>query len=140
MILIGALFIANKELAMSWGFILIGVFLIISGIIPMIMNKTIDVIGLIMIILGIVIIVVPGLFANLFGIVVGIIAIIVGLLMIVSASKDELNTAKIIGVIVGVCIIIAGITLILDWDIAYQLFGVFLIIAGAINIVGALKK
>ena len=39
MIIVGLLFVLNKDLALSWGFIIAGVFLIIAGIIVSLVTK-----------------------------------------------------------------------------------------------------
>ena len=140
LIIIGILFIVNKDLALNVGFILAGIFLIVSGIVPMIMCKTIDLMGVLMVILGIVLIMVPYVFTTIALIILGIIAIIVGVIGILGASKEKDGKMRTVGIIVGALIIIAGISIMLQMDIAFIIFGVFLLIAGAVNLVYLMKK
>jgi uncharacterized membrane protein HdeD (DUF308 family) len=139
LIIIGVLFILDKDLALNIGFILAGVFLIISGIVPMIMCKTIDLMGVLMIILGIILILVPYVFTTIALIILGVIAIIVGAAVILGATKESDGKVRAVAVIVGALIIIAGISIMLQMDIAFILFGVFLLIAGILNLVTVLK-
>lgn len=140
MIIVGALFIINRDLAMDVGFIIIGIFLIIAAIIPMIAAKALDLIGLVLLVLGILLIILPSVFTDVTTIILGIFAIIIGAVAAANATKEQDGVSRAIGVIVGVVIIIAGISMILDMDIAFQLFGVFLVIAGVLNLIAAAKS
>ncbi len=140
LIIIGALFIIDENLALSVGFIVAGVFLVISGLVPMIMYRAADLIGVLMIVLGIILIVIPNVLADVTFIVVGIIAILIGAIACFGALKNVTTAGKVIGLIVGILIIIAGIMILTRMDIAFILFGAFLVVAGALNIVGAMKK
>lgn len=139
LIIVGALFIIDENLALSVGFIIAGVFLLISGLVPMIQTKSVDAMGVIMVVLGILLIVIPNVFADITFIVIGIITIIVGALYFVGAFKQS-GSSKIVGIIVGLLILIAGIMILTRMDLAFVLFGIFLIVAGGLNIVGAMKK
>ncbi len=140
MILVGALFIVDRNLAMDVGFIIAGIFLVIAGLVPMIQMKNVDVLGVIMLVLGILLLVMPNLFTDVVTIILGVIGIIVGALNAVAALKEQNKAVMIVGLLVGVLIIIAGITMLLDMDIAFQIFGALLLIAGVLNLLGAVKN
>ena len=140
MIIVGLLFVLNKDLALSWGFIIAGVFLIIAGIIPMIAVKSIDLMGLIMIVLGIILIAAPHLFAGITVLLIGIIAILLGVVWIYGASTNPDGKARTIGIIVGIVILVAGIATFMGNDFVFIVFGILLIVAGIMNIAGVTKS
>jgi uncharacterized membrane protein HdeD (DUF308 family) len=140
LILIGALFIIDENLALSIGFIIAGIFLFISGLVPMLMYRTADVMGIIMVVLGVLLIVIPSVFADITFIIIGVIAIVVGALALVGACYNTTTAGRLIGILIGAFIIIAGIMVLTRMDIAFIVFGALLVIAGALNIVGAMKK
>jgi uncharacterized membrane protein HdeD (DUF308 family) len=135
LIIIGALFIADKDLALQWGFIIAGVFLIISGILPMIQYKTVDLIGVIFIVLGFILIAAPYVFAVATEIIIGIIAIIIGIVIAFNALQATETKVKIIGLIVGILVVIAGAITFLGNDFVFIVFGILLIIAGIMNLI-----
>ena len=138
MILIGALFIYDKNVALDIGFIVAGICLIISGIIPMIMVRSIDLIGIIMIILGVLLCVVPGLFTDITVVLIGIVAIVVGALIAYSGVKAE-GGPKTFTIVVGALILLAGLLIFMGNDIAFLIFGIMMVVAGIVNIVTLLK-
>jgi uncharacterized membrane protein HdeD (DUF308 family) len=140
LIIIGVLFIYDENLALSIGFMIAGVFMIIAGIIPMIQYKTVDLIGVALIVLGIILLVIPNILADVTYIIIGIIAIILGAVIFFGGFKEGERNSKIISIIIGLFIAIAGIMILTRMDIAFILFGAFLVIAGAFSIIGALKK
>ncbi len=139
MIIIGILFIWDKDTAMDIGFIIAGIFLMIAGLLPIIVTKDINVLSFIFVVLGLLLIMVPHFFTDVAVVVLGIIAIIVGILYVLSASKVKQQAPMIVMMLVGILIVVAGISMILDMDIAFQLFGALLAIAGAVNLIAALK-
>lgn len=140
MIIVGLLFVLNKDLALSWGFIIAGVFLIIAGIIPMIMAKSIDLMGLLMIVLGIILIAVPQLFAGITVLLIGIVAILLGVIWIYGSATNPDGKGRTIGIVVGIVILVAGIATFLGNDFVFIVFGILLIIAGIMNITGASRS
>ncbi len=134
LILVGILFIWDKNVALEWGFIIAGVCMIVAGVLPMIVAKNVDLMGVIMIVLGIILCIIPGFFADVTIIILGIIAILVGVIIIFSAIKGDEST-KTMGVIVGALILIAGILIFLNYDIVFVIFGVILVVAGIVNAV-----
>ena len=138
LLIVGILFIWDKDLALKWGFIVAGVCLIVSGILPMIMVKNVDLMGVILIVLGIIICLIPSFLANVTIIIIGVIAILLGVIILFSAIKGDENT-KTMGVIVGALILLAGILTFLGNDIAFIIFGVMLVIAGIVNAVTLMR-
>jgi uncharacterized membrane protein HdeD (DUF308 family) len=139
LIIIGLMFIIDKDFAINLGLIIVGVFMIISGLLPMIQFKVVDPIGVIMVILGALMIAAPFVFASIILIIVGIITIIVGFLMIVSSIGIENTAGKAVGVIVGALIAIAGVLIMTGNDFIFMVYGVLLIIAGAMDLIVAAK-
>lgn len=139
MVVVGALFIYDKNVALDLGFIVAGICLIISGIIPMIIAKTIDAIGIIMIILGVLLCIVPGLFTGITVVLIGIVAIVVGALIAYSGVKAE-GSPKTFTIVVGALILLAGLLIFMGNDIAFLIFGVMMVVAGVVNIVMLLKE
>lgn len=139
MIVIGALFVINKNLALDIGFIVAGVMLIIIGLFPMIQMKDMNIIGIIFILLGLILIIFPYVFTDITQILLGIIAVIVGAVGVFNSMKEKNQTVMILGVLVGVLILVAGVTMIMKWDIAFQIFGILLIVGGVIDLVAISK-
>jgi uncharacterized membrane protein HdeD (DUF308 family) len=135
LIVIGALFIINKDLALQWGFILAGVFLIISGILPMIIMKAVDIIGILMIILGIIMILAPYAFAWATIWIIGIIAILLGVLILFGATRTS-GKEMIVMIIVGLLLVVAGALTFIGNDLVFIIFGVVLVLAGVVNLLG----
>jgi uncharacterized membrane protein HdeD (DUF308 family) len=84
--------------------------------------------------------VIPNILADVTYIIIGIIAIILGAVIFFGGFKEGERNSKIISIIIGLFIAIAGIMILTRMDIAFILFGAFLVIAGAFSIIGALKK
>ena len=139
MIIIGALFVINKNLALDIGFIVAGVMLIIIGLFPMIQMKDMNIIGIIFILLGLILIIFPYVFTDITQILLGIIAIVVGAVGVFNSMKEKNQTIMILGVLVGVLILVAGVTMVMKWDIAFQIFGILLIIGGVLDLVAISK-
>lgn len=140
MIVIGALFIVDKDKAIEVGFIITGIFLLIGGILPMIQGRTINVLGLLLIILGILLILAPELFTLVFEIIIGVIAIIIGALNMFAAFRETDKVGMFFGFVVGLLVIAAGVTIFLGMDIAFQIFGGLLIAAGLLDFIVAIKN
>ncbi len=138
MLVVGALFIYNKDTALEIGFIVAGVCLIISGIIPMIAVKSVDLMGILLIILGVVLCVVPGLFAGITTVLIGVVAIVVGAIIAYGGIQGE-GSPKAFTILVGVLIALAGILIFMGNDIAFTIFGVVLVVAGVVNLIALLK-
>lgn len=134
LIIVGILFIWDKDVALEWGFIIAGVCMIVAGVLPMIVARNVDLMGLIMIVLGIIICIIPSFFADVTIILIGIIAIIIGVIILFSAIKGDEKT-KTMGVIVGALILLAGILTFLGNDVAFVIFGAMLVVAGIVNAV-----
>ncbi|MBQ7979164.1 MAG: DUF308 domain-containing protein [Candidatus Methanomethylophilaceae archaeon] len=139
MVIVGVLFIIDKDLALELGFIVAGICLIIAGLIPMIMVKNVDAMGIVMIILGIVLLLVPNLMADITTVIIGVVAIIVGALIAFGGVKAE-GSPSAFTIVVGILIALAGILIFMGNDIAFLIFGVMLVVAGVVNIVALLKK
>ena len=139
MLVVGALFIIDKDFALHWGFVVAGICLIISGIVPMIIVRNVDIIGIILIILGIVLCLIPNLMADITIVAVGVFAIIVGAIAAFNAIKAA-DKPDLFGIIVGALLILGGILTFMDNDIVFIVFGVILVIAGIVNVLTLLKS
>ena len=138
LIVIGLLFIVNPGFALSTGVAIVGIILIIAGLVPMFMNKSVDAIGVVMIVLGILLVAAPFLFATLIAIIVGIIAIIVGILAIVGALQNKGN--NFVQLIIGILILVAGACTFIGEGWPWMVFGAILLVTGALALVGAFKN
>ncbi len=134
MVIIGIFFIVDKDLALDIGFIVAGISLIIVGLVPMIQAKDMNLFCVLLIVLGIFLILIPSFFSDVAKIILGVVAILVGGLMTLNSFKAEEKNPKIIGLLVGILIIVAGVSILLDMDIAFQLFGGIMLVAGILNL------
>ena len=134
MVIIGIFFIVDKDLALDIGFIVAGISLIIVGLVPMIQAKDMNLFCVLLIVLGLFLILIPSFFSDVAKIVLGVVAILVGGLMTLNSFKAEEKNPKIIGHLVGILIIVAGVSILLDMDIAFQLFGGVMLVAGILNL------
>ncbi len=139
MVIVGILFIIDKDLALELGFIVAGICLIISGILPMIMVKKADAMGIILIILGVILLLVPNLMADITTVVIGVVSIVVGAIIAYGGVKAE-GSPSAFTIVVGILIALAGILIFMGDDIAFLIFGVMLVVAGVVNLITLLKK
>ena len=138
LIIVGILFIINRDFAMELGLVIVGIFLIISGLMPMIMARAVDIIGILEVILGILLIIAPFVFKSIILFIIGGITILVGILSILGVSQ-AIKT-HVFSLIVGILIVVAGILIMFDQEIIFTIYGIELILAGAMNLIQAYKS
>ncbi len=139
LILVGILFIIDQTLAVSVGILLIGAFMIVAGLMPLLTTKQFDITSIIMIILGIVVIMARFLLADILLLVIGVIAILVGVMKMYGALTGDAKN-KLMDMAVGLLIALAGFAIAVQFDFAFVLFGALLVLAGVVNLIDALKK
>ena len=137
-IIIGVLLVIFRSQTLDWAMTIAGILFVVFGILELVKKNWVG--GAISLLIGIVILVLGWTVAWLVLLVLGILIAIKGIVALINELKKKKVT--VLGVLFPVLTVVAGIALAFGGALHWLLIigGIFLIVDGALGLIGSLKK